>query len=121
MHDVRVERVVGLADRRRRERVRRRDVRARLEVVVVDPRDDLRPRDVQQIGVAGDVVRVVAEPLAAVRLLAAQLALDQHAPGAVEDGDPLAEDCFESLTRIRHSSRSRLPPPGAREPRPRAL
>ena len=119
-HDVGAERVVRLPDRRRRERVRRRDVGAGREVVVVDPRDDLGPRDVQEIGVAGDVVRVVAEPLAPVRLLAAQLALDEHAPGAVEHGDPFAEDALEALTRIRHSL---LPSsqPGSADPRSRAL
>ena len=121
VHDVRAERVVRLADRRRRERVRRRDVGAGLEVVVVDPGDDLRPRDVQQVGVAGDVVRVVAEALAAVGLLPAQLALDEHAPGAVEDGDPLAEDCFESLARIRHCLLLPSTSPGSAKPRPRAL
>ena len=119
-HDVGAERVVRLPDRRRGERVRRRDVGAGGEVVVVDPRDDLGPRDVQEVGVAGDVVRVVAEPLAAVRLLPAQLALDEDAPGAVEDGDPFAEDAFEALTRFRHSL---LPSsqPGSAEPRSRAL
>ena len=114
-----LEAVVGLADRRRGERVRRRDVRAGGEVVVVDPRDDLRAREVEQVGIAGDVARVVAEALAAVRVLAAHLALDEHAPGAVEHGDPLAEDCFEFVARVRH----RFAPdqrPYCRE-RPRAL
>jgi len=83
----------------------------------VDARDDLGARDVQEVGVAGDVVRVVAEPVAAVRLLPAQLALDEHAPRAVEDGDSLAEDLLETLTRIRHhttpvdSARERGPAP----------
>ena len=93
-HDVGAERVVRLPDRRRRERVGRRDVGAGREVVVVDPRDDLGPRDVQQIGVAGDVVRVLAEPLAPVRLLAAQLALDEDAPRPVENDDPFTEDAL---------------------------
>ena len=61
-----LERVVGLADRRRRERVRRRDVRARREVRVVDLGDELRPRQVQEVRVALDVVAVVGEELAAV-------------------------------------------------------
>ena len=113
-HDVGAERVVRLPDRRRRERVGRRDVGAGREVVVVDPRDDLGPRDVQEIGVARDVVRVLAEPLAPVRLLAAQLALDEDAPGAVEHGDPFAEDALEALTRFRHSICSRQVSPGAR-------
>ena len=86
--------VVGLADARRGERVRRRDVGAGLEVAPVDVAHDLRPREVQQVGIAGDVVRMVAEALAAVRLLPADVALDQHAPRAVEHGDPLAEKGF---------------------------
>ena len=86
--------VVGLADASRGERVRRRDVGAGVEVAAVDSGDDLRPREVQQIGVARDVMRVVAEALAAVRVLPAHVALDEHAPGAVEDGDPLAEESF---------------------------
>jgi hypothetical protein len=43
----------------------------------VDTGDDVRPREIQQVRVAGDVARMVAETLAAVGLLAAHLALDQ--------------------------------------------
>jgi len=95
LDDVRVEVVVGLADRRRGERVRRRDVRPGGEVVVVDAGDQLRLGEVEQVRVALEVVAVVAEPLAAVALLPAHLALEQHAPRAVEDGDALPEDGFE--------------------------
>ncbi len=102
-----LERVVGLPDRRRRERVGRRDVGARGEVLVVDAGDHLRPGEVEQVGIAGDVARMLAEALAAIGLLAAHLLLQEHAPGAVEDGDPLAEDGFECLAHIRH----RLLPP----------
>ena len=56
--------------------------------------DDLRPREVEQVGVAGDVERMVLEALAAVGLLAANVALDEHAPGAVEHDDPLAKESF---------------------------
>ena len=35
-----------------------RDVRARLEVGVVDLADDLGPREVQEVRIAGDVARV---------------------------------------------------------------
>jgi hypothetical protein len=69
---------------------------------VVDVAHDLRPRQVEQVRVAGDVERVVAEALAAVLLLAADALLDQHAPGAVEDGDALREDGFESFPRVVH-------------------
>src|SRR5207248_374512 len=109
LHDLGAERIVGLADRRRGERIGRCDVRAGREVVLVDAGDHLGPGDVQEVGVSGDVVRVVAEPLAAVGLLSAQLALDQHAPGAVEHRDSLAKDGFESLARSLHVDRSRLP------------
>ena len=77
------------------------------------PRDDLRPRQVEQVGVAGDVARVVAEALAAVGLLAADLALDQHAPGAVEDRDAVPENGVDRCADVRHSLRSRLTGPGA--------
>jgi len=121
VNDVGVEGVVGLADRRRRERIGRRDVGARREVVVMDARDHLRPRDVQQVGVSGNVVRMVTEPIAAVRVLPAELALDEHTPGPVEHCDPLAEDGFESLTRSLHFDRSRLPARKRGKPRSRAL
>src|SRR4029078_7640450 len=114
------ERIIRRADPGDSERVGRCDVGAGGEVVVVDPRDDLGPRDVQEIGVAGDVVRVVTKPLAPVCLLAAQLALDEDTPRPVENGDPFAEDALSALTRLRHSL---LPSsqPGNAEPRSRAL
>src|SRR4029079_1183670 len=77
---------------------------ARREVVVVDSRDDLRAREVEEIGIARHIVRMLTETLAAVGVLAAQLALDQHAPGAVEHDDSLLQDLLETLTRFRHSS-----------------
>src|SRR5664279_4240815 len=94
-----LEGVVGLPDGRRRKGVGRRDVRPRGEVLVVNARDDVRPGEVQQVWVARDVAWMVAEPLPAIRLLAAHLALDQHAPGAVEYRDPLAEDGIQLLSR----------------------
>ncbi len=59
-------------------------------------------RQVEQVRVAGQVVAVVAEPLAAVALLPAHLALQEHAPRAVEDGDALPEDRFEPFSRVLH-------------------
>ena len=64
--------------------------------------DQLRLRQVEQVRVAGDVVAVVAEPVAAVRLLPAHLALEEHAPGAVEDGDAFPEDGFEPFSCVLH-------------------
>ena len=86
------ERVVGLADRRRREGVRGCDVRARLEVRVVDLGDDLGRGQVEEIRVALDVVRVRGEALAAVLLLGESAAVDEHAPRAVEHEDSLGEE-----------------------------
>ena len=102
VHLVRVilEPVVRLADRRRGEGVRRRDVGAGGEVVAVNAEDDLGARQVEQVRIARDVARVVLEPLAAVGLLTLELALDEHAPRAVEHGDALAEDGFESCARV---------------------
>jgi hypothetical protein len=48
------------------------------------------------------VARVIPEPLPTVRLLALDLALDEHPPRAVEHRDPLREDCFESCARVLH-------------------
>jgi hypothetical protein len=96
----RLERVVGLADARRGEGVRGRDVGAGLEVGAVHALDDLRPREVEQVGVALHVARVVAEPLAAPLLLGQAAVLEQDAPRAVEDGDPLGEKCFQSVARV---------------------
>ena len=102
LHDVGPEAVVRLADRRRRERVRRGDVGAGREVLAVDARDQLRLRQVEQVRIARHVVAVIAEPLAAVALLPAHLALQEHAPRAVEDGDALPEDRFEPFACVLH-------------------
>ena len=102
------ERVVRLTDRGRGERVRRGDVRARLEVRVVDLRDDRRRGEVEKIGVALDVVRVRGEALAAVLLLREPSAVDEHAPGAVEHEDSLGEKLLELLADVLHEIDSRL-------------
>ncbi len=103
-----LERVVGLPDRRRGEGVRRCDVRARLEVRVVDLGDDLRRGEVQEIRVALDVVRVRGEPLAAVLLLAQPAAVDEHAPRPVENEDSLGEKLLELFFDVLHEIGSRL-------------
>ncbi len=114
MH-VRLEPVVRLADRRRGERVRGGDVRAGGEVLAVQAEHDLGPRQVQQVGIAGEVARMVAEALAPVRVLAADLALDHHAPRPVEDGDPFGEKPFQSVACAAQET-VRLPPKEVREP-----
>ena len=96
------ERVVRLTDRRRGERVRRRDVRARGEVRVVDLRDDRRRGEVEEVGIALDVVRVRGKPLAAVLLLGEPAPMDEHAPGTVEHEDSLGEEFLELWADVLH-------------------
>ena len=65
--------------------------------------DDLRPREVEQVRVALDVARVVAEPLAAVVGLGEPPPVDEHAPRPVVDRDPPIEDLpdlVDALTRL---------------------
>src|SRR5207244_6802530 len=100
--------VVGLANGGRREGVRGGDVGARLEVGAVDLADELGPRQVEQVGIALDVSRVVAETLAAKLLLGEALSLQQHAPGTVEYDDPLVENALQLFDRVRHPCSSRL-------------
>ena len=97
-----LERVVGLADPGGGEGVGGRDVGAGGEVAPVDVEDHLRPRQVEQVGVARDVARVVAEALAAVRLLPADVPLDQDAPRSVEQDDPLVEQSLEMFDPVGH-------------------
>ena len=99
-----LERVVGLPDARRGEGVRRREVGAGREVVVVDPGDDLGVRQVQQVGVAAEVARVVAEALAAVLLLGELAAVDEDAPRPVEHEDPLGEKLFHLSANVLHET-----------------
>ena len=100
----RLEAIVGLPDGGGRERVRRRDAGARSEVGAVDVEDDLRIREVEQVGVARHVARVVAEPFAPVCVLPAHLALDQHPPRAVKEHDLPLEERRQSLGRAHAAS-----------------
>ena len=97
-----LEPVVGLPDRGRRERVRRRHVGAGLEVGAMDRLDELGAGEVQQVGIALDVGRVVGEALAAPLLLGQPAALQQHPPGAVEHDDPLVEPGPQLFDPRRH-------------------
>ena len=94
-----LEPVVRLADRGRRERVRRRDVRAGGEVLPVDVEHEVGARQVEQVGIAGDVVRMVGEALAPVVLRVEPGVLDHRPPRAVEHEDPLREES-SSLLRV---------------------
>jgi hypothetical protein len=90
-----LEPVVGLADPRRRERVRRRNVAAGGEVGLVDRAHDVRPRQVEQIRIVQQVARVVGEPLAAEVGLVEAAVLQEHAPGTVEHEDPFPGDACD--------------------------
>ena len=68
------------------------------------PSDHLRPREVEQVGIAGDVARMVAEPLAAVRLLPTHVALDEDAPRAVEHDDPPREKLLQLFDPVAHET-----------------
>ncbi len=99
-----LEPVVRLADRRRGERVRRRDVGARREVRVVHLAHDVRPRQVQQVGIVLDVARVRGEALAAEVGLGEAAALKEDAPRAVEHEDPLGCEAAYVVGDVAHSS-----------------
>ena len=86
-----LEPVVGLPDPGRGEGVRRRDVGAGGEVLPVDVEHDVGTRQVEQVRIAGDVARMVGEPLAPVVGVLEPGQLEHRPPGAVEHEDPLAK------------------------------
>ncbi len=94
-----LERVVGLADRRGRERVRSREIGPGREVLVVDLGHDVGASQVEEIRVTLDVARVLAQPLAAVLRLGEPLPVDEDAPRAIVDHDALREDLLQSVGR----------------------
>ena len=55
----------------------------------MDVQDQVRPGEVQDVRVAGDVMGVLAEDLAAVVPGRQSGALQHGAPGAIQDQDPL--------------------------------
>ncbi len=57
----------------------------------MDVEDDVGAREVEQVGIAGDVARVVGEALAAVVGVLEPGELDHRPPGTVEHGDPLLQ------------------------------
>jgi len=108
--DDRLEPVVGLADRGRGERVRGGDVGTGLEVGPVHGEHDVGPREVEEVGVAGDVARMVAEALACIVFGCEPLLLEHRPPRTVEDEDPLVEELPDLLRRSRRCYRHRVPP-----------
>ena len=95
----RLEPVVGLHNRRAVERVRLDDVAAGFEVLVVDPADDVRTRQHQQIVVALEIAPVILETLAAKVLFSQLLALNHRAHGAIEHENPLRHQDFEPFSK----------------------
>ena len=100
----RVEAVVGLGDAGRGERVRAEDVGAGIEVAGVDRGDGGGLGQAQQVAVAAQVARVVAEPLAAEVGLAEPVRLEHRAHRAVEDEDPLAQEAGQQGEREARSN-----------------
>src|SRR5207302_65619 len=68
----------------------------------VDPADNLRASQVEQIRIAAQRAIVILEALAAIGLLTPDLPLDEDAPRTVEHGDALGEDGFQSCARVLH-------------------
>ena len=90
-NDRRLQQVVGLGDAGRGERVGGHDVRARFQVGPVDRLHGGGLGQAQQVDVASEVVRVVAEALAAEVGLAEPAFLEHRPHRPVEDDDPLAQ------------------------------
>ncbi len=87
-----LEPIIGLRDRGRVERVGADDVRARLQIRVVDCPDDVGLRQRKQIVVALEVMVVRDERGAAILGLAELVALDHRSHRPVEDENPLLEE-----------------------------
>ena len=102
--------VVGQRDRVRVERVGLEDVGTRLEVLAVDPLDDLRLGQVEQVIVALQSGRPLAEPFAAVAGLVRTVPLDRRAHRAVDHHDPLAQSSRQFIGAV--GADVRLPDPG---------
>ena len=111
------------SSRRRRPRARSRPGRSRVAVNVfvvvmsapaarygaVDVRDDVRPGQVEQIGIAGDVLRVVGEPLAPVVLRRRARRAWSIVPQA-----PSSTTIRSSISACRADTRSHSPLPSGR-------
>src|SRR5204862_3333631 len=99
------------------------DVGAGAQVGFVDRLDDLGPRQLEQVAVALEALRMVLEALAAVVGLAELVALDHRAHRAVEDDDPFLEDLRQGGgARVRlalHSADCRKPLESTRPQGPR--
>ena len=115
-----LEPALALRDRMRREGVGRHEVGAGLEVGTVDRLDVVGPREAENVDVATQILRMTAsEACAADVLLGQPERLHLRAHGAVEDDDPLGEQCCQSVCRA-HGPPSTSPSTAGR-PRLRAV
>ena len=89
--------VVGLGDARGAKRVGLDQVGARREIGVVDPADHVRAREHEDLVVAAQIARVIAEAIAAEVRLAEAARLDHRPHRAVDHEDPLGEDRLERV------------------------
>jgi len=80
--------VVGLGDASGGESVGRDDVRTGRQISVVDGANHVRTSQTQEVVVAPDVARVVAETLSTEIGLGQAVALNQRAGGPVEHENP---------------------------------
>ena len=71
----------------------------------MDVEDDVGPGQVEQVGVARDLARMVAEALAAVVGVGEPAALEHRPPGPVEHEDPLREQVAQELSPGSRSGR----------------
>ena len=108
--------IVGLRDRRRAERVRLDEIRARGQILLVDLANHVRLRQRQELVVALQMQldtrhREVAEALAAIRGLVELVALDHRPHRAVDDEDAPREQFGQDAGGVdghgRTSGRSR--------------
>jgi hypothetical protein len=100
--------VIGHGDAGGVERIGLQDVGARLQILPVDPRDDLRLGQHQKVVVAPEILGPVPEALSAVVGLAEPMSLDHGAHGAIQDENSLGEYRLEPGHAGRPALRQRV-------------
>jgi hypothetical protein len=90
-----------LRDPRSGEGVGLDDVRAGVEIGAVNAFDDVRACEYEDVVVAAQVARVIAEGIAPVVRLGEGVSLKHGAPRTVEDEDSLGEQTLEPLLHAR--------------------
>ena len=73
----------------------------------MDRGDERGLREVEKVGVAAHVARVLREALAPVLLFREAALVDEHAPRPVEDEDPLGEKLFQVFACVLHAAPSK--------------